>query len=166
MQPLQIGVLVPAGNPTVEPELYRMAPPGVSIHFARFDPGDDTSEPGGAETKAYLGAVIAALMLILVPVYSKLVNRYIRSTLVTAVTLFFIGCLVAFWLMNKAHVPHLAYAFFVWIAIFNVMVVAQFWGFANDVYDGDAGRRLFPIVAFGANLGAVLGPRIHTAMLD
>jgi maleate cis-trans isomerase len=42
-------VLVPPGNPTVEPEIYRMAPAGVSIHFARFDPGDDTREPGGAE---------------------------------------------------------------------------------------------------------------------
>jgi len=45
----RIGALVPAGNPTVEPELYRMAPPGVTIHFARFDPGNDTGEPGGAE---------------------------------------------------------------------------------------------------------------------
>ena len=45
----RIGVLVPPGNPTVEPEMYRMAPAGVSIHFARFDPTDDTREPGGAE---------------------------------------------------------------------------------------------------------------------
>jgi hypothetical protein len=42
----RIGVLVAPGNPTVEPELYRMALPGVSIRFARFDPSDDTGEPG------------------------------------------------------------------------------------------------------------------------
>jgi maleate cis-trans isomerase len=45
----RIGVLVPPGNPTVEPELYRMAPAGVSVHFARFEPGEDMREPGGAD---------------------------------------------------------------------------------------------------------------------
>jgi maleate cis-trans isomerase len=44
----RIGVLVPPGNPTVEPELYRMVPRGVSVHFARLDPGDDAGDPGGA----------------------------------------------------------------------------------------------------------------------
>jgi maleate isomerase len=44
----RIGVLVPPGNPTVEPELYRMAPRGVSVHFARLDPGDNPGDPGGA----------------------------------------------------------------------------------------------------------------------
>src|SRR5882672_8396926 len=48
-------------------------------------------------------------------------------------------------------------AFFVWVGIFNLMVVAQFWAFANDVYTVEQGKRLFAIVAFGASLGAIAG---------
>jgi len=40
-------VLVPAGNPTIEPELYRMAPPAVTIHFARLE--TLAGDPGAAD---------------------------------------------------------------------------------------------------------------------
>jgi AAA family ATP:ADP antiporter len=45
----------------------------------------------------------------------------------------------------------------VWVGIFNLMVVTQFWSFANDVYTTEEGKRLFPVVGFGASSGAVVG---------
>jgi len=59
---VRIGVLVPPGNPTVEPELYRMAPAQVTFHFARLDPGAEGGDPGsrtGMEdrTRAYLAGL-------------------------------------------------------------------------------------------------------------
>ena len=47
--------------------------------------------------------------------------------------------------------------FYIWLGIFSVMVVAQFWGFANDVYTTEEGKRLFPIVMLGSSSGAVIG---------
>ena len=34
--------------------------------------------------------------------------------------------------------------------IFNVMVIAQLWAFANDLYAPDKGERLFPIIGLAA----------------
>lgn len=56
-------MLVPAGNPTIEPELYRMAPRALTIHFARLD--TLAGEPGGADgmerrTLGYLDSLPAA----------------------------------------------------------------------------------------------------------
>jgi AAA family ATP:ADP antiporter len=55
--------------------------------------------------------------------------------------------------------------YFIWIGIFNLMIVAQFWSFANDLYNKDEGERLFPIVGFGASLGAVLGAMIANHLI-
>jgi maleate cis-trans isomerase len=61
----RIGVLVPSGNPTVEPELYRMAPPAVTLHFARLASlgGGAPGEADGMErrTLSYLDTLPAAL---------------------------------------------------------------------------------------------------------
>ncbi len=55
----RIGVLLPPGNPTVEPEFYQMTPEGVTIHFARLQGFQAANTPGAAanmeaRTLAYL----------------------------------------------------------------------------------------------------------------
>lgn len=42
----RIGFLVPPGNPTVEPEMMELAPPGVSLHFTRMN----AEGPAGTHT--------------------------------------------------------------------------------------------------------------------
>lgn len=121
--------------------------------------------PGGAEVKSYSSAAIAALLIVLVPVYSALASRVSRVRLINGVTLFFILCLVAFFILNRSGVP-VGVAFFIWVGIFNLMVIAQLWAFANDVYTVEQGKRLFAIVGFGASLGAIAGSFFTGQLVD
>ncbi len=110
----------------------------------------------GAEVKSYAAAGQAILLLGLIPAYGLLADRLPRRGLLNAVTAFFVVCLVGFYALTRANVP-VGVVFFLWVGIFNLMIVAQFWSFANDLYTKDQGERLFAIVAFGGSLGAVLG---------
>ena len=59
--------------------------------------------------------------------------------------------------------PYVGVAFFVWVGIFNISLVAQFWSFANDLYSKESGARLFPIIVIGMTAGAPLGSLVAGA---
>jgi AAA family ATP:ADP antiporter len=111
---------------------------------------------GGAELKAYAGAGQAVLLLGVVPAFGWLSSRVHRLRLLTIVQLVFIGCLVAFYALAHAHAP-IGLAFYLWLGIFNVLVVSNFWSFANDLYTEEQGKRLFAIIGVGASVGAIIG---------
>ena len=112
---------------------------------------------GGAEVKSYAAAGQALLLLLVIPLYGWLASKVNRIKLINWVTLFFISNLIAFYVMARFHVP-IGVIFFLWVGIFNLLVVAQFWSLANDLYTREQGQRLFAIVAFGGSLGAIVGP--------
>jgi AAA family ATP:ADP antiporter len=111
---------------------------------------------GGAEVKSYAAAGQALLLLIVVPAYGAFASRVSRRGLVTWVSLFFASNILLFALAERAHVS-VGIAFFLWLGIYNVMVVAQFWAFANDIYTPEQGKRLFPLIGVGSSLGALMG---------
>lgn len=110
----------------------------------------------GVDAKAASAAAQAVLLVGAVPLYGAIASRVPRRRLINAVTVFFIVCISGFYGLRLVGAPT-GVPFYIWLGIFNVMVVAQFWGFANDVYTTDEGKRLFPLVAFGATSGAVVG---------
>ena len=112
---------------------------------------------GGAELRSYAAAGQAAVLIAFVPLYSWLASRVDRTKLLVGVTLFFVGCIELFAAAVTAHVPYVGVAFFVWVGIFNMSLVAQFWSFANDIYSRDAADRLFPVIVIGMTAGAPLG---------
>ena len=114
---------------------------------------------GGAEVKSYAAAGQAVLLLFVIPWYGSFASKVKRIKLINGVTLFFISHLVAFYILAQLQVP-VGVAFFLWVGIFNLLVIAQFWAFANDLYTREQGERLFAIVAFGGTLGAILGPMV------
>jgi AAA family ATP:ADP antiporter len=113
----------------------------------------------GAEVKSYSAAGQALLLLGVIPAYSFIASKATRSKLITWVTLFFVSNLAIFYFMGSAGF-HVGVAFFLWVGVFNVMVTAQFWAYANDLYDEESGKRIFPIIGIGSSLGAWAGARV------
>jgi AAA family ATP:ADP antiporter len=109
--------------------------------------------------KSCLGGAQAVLFVFVIKAFSRLASKVPRHILITWTTLFFISNIVVFYFLSLGGMPvkTMGIVFFVWVGIFNYFVIAQFWGFANDLYSDDVGKRTFPLIAFGATLGGVVG---------
>jgi AAA family ATP:ADP antiporter len=114
---------------------------------------------GGAEVKTYAAAGQALLLLAIVPAYGAFASRVNRIRLITWVTLVFVANLLLFYAFGVWGARE-GIVFFLWVGIFNVFIIAQFWAFANDLYSESQGKRLFPAIALGGALGAVAGAQV------
>ena len=115
---------------------------------------------GGAEVRSYAAAGQALVLMAFVPFYGWFASRVDRVRLLVGVTLFFVINIELFALAVAARMPFVGVAFFIWVGIFNISLIAQFWSFANDIYSKEAGDRLFPIIVIGMTAGAPLGSLI------
>ncbi|MDP8999321.1 MAG: hypothetical protein M3O46_04345, partial [Myxococcota bacterium] len=113
----------------------------------------------GAEVKSYASVGQSVLLVFVASFYGWLSERVGRMALVATVTLFFAANLVVFWALGVRGVP-LGIPFFLWVGVFNIVTVAQFWSFAADTYTEEQGKRLFPIIGIGSSIGAVGGASI------
>jgi len=109
-----------------------------------------------AAARSYAVAVAAVVLMVVIPLYSALRRRVDPEKLVPGITLFLVANLAIFYLLWLREVDF-GFVFFVWVGLFGLLVVSQFWAFAADTYNTLTGRRLFPFIMIGANLGALAG---------
>ena len=117
-----------------------------------------------AEVKSYAAGAQAVLLIVLVPMYAAVASRVGRTRLVNGVLVFFASHLAIFHLL-ASYGYRIGVPFFVWVGVFNLVVVAQFWAFANDLYTLERGKRLFPVIGVGGSLGAVFGAYVAKVSL-
>ena len=123
---------------------------------------------GGPRLKAAAAAGMALLLIPLLRLFDRLSERVGRMRLISVTTLAFGAALLA--LGVTANVVHdsapLAVGFFVFVGIFNMFIIAQFWAFANDLYSESEGKRLFGVIAVGSSVGGIVGAQVAKRIFD
>jgi AAA family ATP:ADP antiporter len=122
------------------------------------------------EVKAYSSFVQSILLLFVVGWYARLADRWDRVTLFTRATLFCISNMIIFWFLQPNfffdHLPISGIVYYLWVGMFGVFVVAQFWTFCADIYTDERGKRMLPFIAIGATSGAAAGSWLVDQLVD
>jgi ATP:ADP antiporter, AAA family len=114
------------------------------------------------EVRAYTAFGQSLLLIPVVAGYGRLVGRWPRAVLIQRATLFCMANMLIFWALQpgfafEAGAPGVGIIFYLWVGMFSVFVVAQFWAFAADLYSEERGQRMLPMIAIGATAGAAFG---------
>jgi AAA family ATP:ADP antiporter len=119
-----------------------------------------------------MGAGIAAALIFAVPAYAQVAKRVRRHLLIIGVSVFFAINLLGLYFLGLGVATKegaglwFALGFYLWVGVFNMMIVAQFWGYAADFYSEAQGKRLFPMLGIGASTGSVAGSWIASHLSD
>ncbi|HEU5058673.1 MAG TPA: MFS transporter [Kofleriaceae bacterium] len=123
---------------------------------------------GGVHTYPWLFTGTFVATLVLYPLLAAIATRTTR----TRFAVFTYGLVVAGLLVFRLLIerdPHgqaLARAFFVFVSVFNVLLVSTFWSVMTDVFSNQQSRRLFGPIAAGGTAGALLGPVLASTLVS
>ena len=115
----------------------------------------------GSGAIKYLSTAVLVASGVVAALYGWLVARLPRRRLVpilyAAFALKALGFAVLFTLVPDSR--WVAQCFYIWLAVFNLLMVASFWSFMADLWQAQ-GTRHFARIAAGGSAGGMLGPLI------
>jgi len=136
--------------------LYHVKPASRSLFITAL--GSDNLVYAWIATAVVLGAVLI--------VYHALVARVRRSRLIFATASLFVAGLAGFRIALEGEpAPLVAASFLVFVDVFAVVQVEQFWSQVNSLHDTNSGRRWYAYVGTGGLVGGVVGGAVAAALI-
>ncbi|MCI0455450.1 MAG: hypothetical protein L0Z62_00550, partial [Gemmataceae bacterium] len=120
----------------------------------------------GADRLPYVWIGTALMLGLIISGYHRLVARYSRLGLVLGSTILSMLALVAFRVLLTTQSAPVALAFYVFVDIFGVVLVEQFWSLSNTLYSSAEGKRWYGFLSTGGVLGGLLGAGAATLVLN
>ncbi|MCU1276699.1 MAG: hypothetical protein JWM53_245 [bacterium] len=111
----------------------------------------------GLTELSYMYIGIAVVAGVFVTAYKRLTSGLGRNIVALATNGFIALTLVAMAVGLQLHVKWISWGLYFWSGVFGLVLVAEFWLLANDLFDAREAKRLFPIIGGGAILGGLFG---------
>src|SRR5437764_12671493 len=127
---------------------------------------DQMGIAGGVKALPWMFTATFVTLLVAQPLYGALVSRVTRARFIPVVYHFFVANLVLFWILLTAGVATVIVArvFFVWVSVFNLFAVAEFWSSMADLFTSEQGKRLFGFIGAGGTAGSPAGPALTNGL--
>ena len=128
---------------------------------------DEMGVTVGKDAIHYLFSIVFVVMLAVVPVFGWIASRFPRRIVLPAVYLIFVLNLVGFWVLLKSNGagPLTAASFFVWVSVFNLIVVSLFWSLMSELWSHEEAKRLYGFIAAGGTAGSLAGPALTQTLV-
>ncbi len=128
---------------------------------------DEMGIAGGVEHLQWLFSGTFLAMLAVVPLFGWVTRRWITRQFLPCMYYFFIANILIFYVLFQSNLTHayVARAFFIWVSVFNLLIVSIFWSFMADTFSNEQAKRLYGVIAAGGTAGALAGPLLTAALV-
>jgi AAA family ATP:ADP antiporter len=111
----------------------------------------------GAQNLPFVYLSDAVIVGIVVFFYSRFTIS-MESHRLSAISIgILISNLLVFRWIHTFHWAWVSFIFYIWVGIFSILTVTQFWTCANDIFDPREAKRLFGLMGSGGILGGITG---------
>lgn len=128
---------------------------------------DSMAITAGVDNIQWLFAATFGGILLIVPMFGWACTHLRRTILISSVYGIIILTLTLFYTLFWLYPDNLwlARCFYVWVSVFNLMMLSVFWSLMADVFSSEQSHRLFSFIAAGGSLGALAGPLISALLV-